>query len=113
MTYTQEQKDEWNALVLEIMMLGFAVDRHTPYCVFVDYSGHVESLSIEIRESAKNYTKEISTSEMYIEGKFIYDGDPLAHYKRKRDILKQILEDGKVDLSAFEEVRRTVIDYAF
>lgn len=110
--WTDEQKDEWNLLVLEIMMLGFAIDRHTPYCVFVDYSGHVENLRVEIRKSKEQYTVDVVLTEMYIEGEYA-TGDPLAYYKKKRDILKGILEAGEVDTSAFEEIRSTVIDYAF
>jgi len=106
-------QEEWNKLVLEIWMLGFAVDRFTPYCVFCDYSGHVESLRIEIRESKENYTKEIVGTEMNINGKYIYGVEPTDYYEKKRDILKKILQDHEVDYSAFEKVYVEVSHYEF
>jgi len=110
---TKHTPEEWNKLVLEIWMLGFAVDRFTPYCAFCDYSGHVESLRIDIRASKENYTKEIVATEMKVDGKYIYGVEPTDYYEKKRDILKKILQDHEVDYSDFEKVATTVYDYAF
>ena len=41
--------DEKDRLVCEIMQLAYLVQRHTNYCVFVRYSGHVDALELEIR----------------------------------------------------------------
>lgn len=110
---TQQERDEWNELVLEIMMLAFAVDRMTPYAVFCEYSGHVEQLSIKIVKSKDNWQSEIAASEFYLDGRLTYANDIHAFYKKKRDLLKAILAEGEVDYSRFEQVRTEVIDYAF
>jgi len=103
---------ERDCLVMEIMAMAYAVDRQTNYAVFIDYSGHVESLTVEITESKTRYTEKLATTEFYVTGKY-ESTDNLGWLKAKRDQLKHIVDTHEVETSGMEEVSRRVVEYAF
>lgn len=98
---------ERDQLILEIMALAYAVDRCTDYAVFIDYSGHVESLSIRVVQSKTNWQNEIVETEFKVTGEYILE-DPESYYKRKRDFLMEIVEQNNVDLDGLEPRIETV-----
>lgn len=102
---------ERDLLVLELMALAYAVDRQTPYAVFIEYSGHVEGMDVKIVKSKDNWQSEIASTEFYVTGKYQPDGT--GWLKAKRDHLKSILETHEVDVSAMDEVVERVVTHAF
>ncbi len=102
---------ELDLLVLEIMALAYAVDRLTDYAVFVDYSGHIEQLSVKIVESKDSWQTEIASTKFYINGKCKtnYEG----WLNAKRDHLMHIVETHEVDIDAMKAVVTQTVEYAF
>jgi len=108
-----ELEEKKNQLVLEMMALAYAVDRDTPYAVFIDYSGHVEQLSIKIVESKDLWDKEIVSTKFYTNKKYDDVPDQLKWLTMKRDHLKQILDDGEVDYCAMTQTVEHVYHHSF
>jgi 2-keto-4-pentenoate hydratase/2-oxohepta-3-ene-1,7-dioic acid hydratase in catechol pathway len=46
---------EKTKLIQEIIFLAMLVQERNGHCVFVNFSGHVESMDISIRKSKKDY----------------------------------------------------------
>jgi hypothetical protein len=89
--------NEKQKLALEIMALALLVDQNTDYCVFIDYSGHVESMDISIRQDKKNYQNKVCESKVYrIFQDLNKKGDAYASLKSRRDVLKHILEEKEI-----------------
>lgn len=112
----REQIAERGALIAEIMFLGYMVNSHTTYCVFVDFSGHVDSMSVEIAKSKNLFNEKIASTDFYT--KYADDEHPwkvttLDVLKAKRDHLKYILEEGEIDLGGMQAVHETVVTYDF
>lgn len=53
-------------LVLDIMQLGVEISKSTKTDVFVDYSGHVDQLSVRIYESGWKKSKEHYSKDIYL-----------------------------------------------
>lgn len=104
--------EERDKLILEIMALSYAVDQRTDYCVFCNFSGHVQMLSVSVRESRDRWQNEIASTEFYLNGKFEPDDD-LKWLKSKRDHLRHILDTNEVDTDAMEQVVVKSVEYAF
>lgn len=110
----EPNSEERQLLIMEIMSLAFAVHESTEYCVFIDFSGHVNSLEISIRESVERYQNKVCDTEVYSVYKEYYDiGEADAHLKAVRDILKKILKDGEVPYGEMERQIEEVVTYIF
>jgi hypothetical protein len=112
----QEQIAERGALIAEIMFLAYMVNSHTTYCVFADFSGHVDMMSIQIARSKDRYNDEIASTEFgtkYADKKQPWKVTPLGALKTKRDHLKHILDEGEINLEGMQAVRETVVTYDF
>ena len=107
--YTEEQNQERIKLVIEIMALAYLFQQKTSHCVFIDYSGHVDSLKIEIRESPENYNAELAECEFYTSGRYQeMNDDPNYWLKIKRDVIKKALDDRELPYEDMQEVAHTV-----
>lgn len=89
-----EYKVRYHKVVSEIMYLTVLVNLYTDYCVFLDYSGHVYSLSVSITPSKEDYNTILAEDEFRL--KPFKSGDGVAWLERKRDILVQILEGREI-----------------
>lgn len=49
-----------------IMTLAFQINAETERAAFVNYSGHVDSLSIQIAESKKEFDNILFTKQIYL-----------------------------------------------
>lgn len=105
-------------LVMKLMNLAYLVQCSTEYCVFINYSGHVDSLDISIRESRKNYSNELAKThiygwEQYYEYYKEYQTkkEKYAALKAKIDLFKKILTDYEIDYSMCE--RETEVNYRY
>ena len=54
-------------LVLDIMRLGVEISQNTTTDVFVEYSGHVDQLSVRIYESGWEKDKEHYSRDVYLD----------------------------------------------
>lgn len=108
---TERQK-----LIMEIIMLAVLVQENTDYCIFLDYSGHVDSIDVRIRESKKNWQNEVCESRITTKFQDYYHkdrSDHLASLKAKRDILKEILETHEIPTHEMEEHVEHIMNYHF
>lgn len=113
---TEEQKLERHKLVIEIMALAYAFQQLTDHCVFIDWSGHVDSLTVEVRESKERYQSPLAETAFYTHGRweqYRKDEDPNFWLKVKRDVLKEALDSRDVPYQEMEQVADTVYRYAF
>ena len=110
---TDAEREERDRLVLEVMALAFAVDRMTDYAVFIDYSGHVESLTVKIVESKARWQNEIASTEFYITARAHTEAPSLTYLTAKRDHLRSIADTGGIDTGAMEEVCTSTYSHHF
>lgn len=66
-------------LLGEIMSLAYLVNANTEYCVFVRYSGHIESLSVDICQgkSEDDFYIKIHDFDFYVDGRHGDDSEKL------------------------------------
>ena len=117
---TEEMKEERIRLIMQIFALGYLVQEHTDYCVFMNFSGHVDSFEIDIRESKERYNNEVCRASFKTKFDSYFDyknenseGNRLAWLKAKRDVLKEILETGDIPYSEMEEYIEKEYKYNF
>ncbi len=115
----EKYKDERIKLILEIMALAYLVNEHTEYCIFIRYSGHVDSLDIQITENKERYNTTVCESEFKTHFHNLYDfkketeDNYLAWLKAKKETLKDILDYGEIDYSDMTEHIETYASYSF
>lgn len=114
---TPEQKKERQRLFVRMLGLAYMIQLETSYCVFIDYSGHVDTLEVDIRESKKNWQQKVASCNIYTSEKyeeFQKSGeDPNFWVKEKVRILEEILESGEVDTSGMREEVETICHHYF
>ncbi len=91
--------DEETRLVLRIMHLAYLVNQRTDYCVFINFSGHVNSLHVTIAESKKRYDHDVLVSEFSTCYKVYRDQNApplLAELKARSEILERILTEREI-----------------
>jgi len=102
-------------LTIELMALAFLVNEETDYCVFIRFSGHIDSMEIEVAASKENYLNKVLRAEFdtaYKEWRKT-DQPLIANLKSRIAVLKQILKDGAIDYSELEYQECTARDYFF
>lgn len=111
----QDACAEYAALIAEVMFLSYWVNTTTEYCVFADFSGHVDSFSIEIAKSKNDYLNKIASTAFYTKyaGEQTWKITSPDLLRAKIDHLKHILETEEIDVSGMEVVREVVETYEF
>ena len=107
---------EKNKLLAEIIAFGILINQHTDYCVFVRYSGHVDSINVELCESKRKFNTKIFEDEISTAFSKYYQKDKedvLNIIKTYRDVMKQILEDGEIPYDNVVEHVEQVTTYSF
>lgn len=107
--------NEKTKLTIELMALAFLVNEETDYCVFIRFSGHIDSMEIEVAASKENYLNKVLHAEFdtaYKEWRKT-DQPLIANLKSRIAVLKQILKDGAIDYSELEYQEWTARDYFF
>ena len=108
--------DEETRLVIKIMHLAYLVNQYTNYCVFIHFSGHVNSLEITIAESKKLYMNRVLTSEFSTCYKAWRDKDArplIAELRERTELLERILTEHEIpfdDLN-YEEVYERIYQF--
>ena len=106
--------EERQRLIVEVMTLAFAVHENTDYCVFIDFSGHVNSCSISIRESKERWQNNVCETELSTAISFYRSAGEIDSYlKAAKDVLTQILKDGEIPYEMLTRHVDTVYNYTF
>lgn len=112
---TLEQKVD--IAIGKIFLLCNQINRKTDFCVFIDDSGHIESIRIRLSESKMKYNEKQILFECYYSnsGKWAHNGkDSDERLKRLEDFvstLEVILKERKIDYSLFIPVYERVLSY--
>ena len=110
-----DEINERSSLIAEIMLLSYLVNSETDFCVFAEFSGHVDSFVVRIMKSKSLYNDEIAATEFYTK----YSGDQpwkitsLDILKAKRDHLKYILDNNNIAWHDMEPIRKIITTYQF
>ena len=99
--------------IMEIMNLAFLVHQETEYCVFIDWSGHVNQLSISIRESIENYETHVADMKFYTWWQSNHKGVPYDELKAKEEVLKSILDTHHIPYDMCVKIAETTCSYSF
>lgn len=75
--------------VSELLVLANRVHRETDYCVFIDFSGHVDGLRISVAESKKHYGVKIHSWNFYTDESYNYNYN---YNNGTYEIVKETLE---------------------
>lgn len=103
------------SLALRMMQLAYLVQTHTDFCVFIRFSGHVNTLDIEIAKSKEDWKTilfEAETMRLYQEQRK-NSAPKLAHLQTKIQLLEQILSDGEIPFEDLEFVEESIGYYKF
>lgn len=112
----KERKDEYLKLMAEIAYLAFAVNVFTDYCVFFDYSGHVENVRIDIAKSKVDYSDTILSTTFYTkyeDKEYSFREFNITHLMVKRDHLLYILENHDLPYHDLTPVHHMTTTYDF
>lgn len=111
----QDKIAERGALIAEIMLLSYWVNSATEYCVFAEFSGHVDSFSVKIAPTKERYNEEVASTDFYTR----HAGDQphkiveVDWLKGKRDHLKSLLDGCEIEDLGMDEVTTFVTTYEF
>lgn len=104
---TQAFRIEKAKLLAEIMYLATVANFETNRCLFLDMSGHVDTLRISVRQDKEMYQNELATSEISLKPMKLIEDDPKlleewnAEFIKKlintRDTLKSFIKAENVD----------------
>lgn len=111
--YTEEEKQEYYRLIAQTAWLSAVVNQETDFCVFWEFSGHVNLVRISIRESKKRYEKELILTEFqtYFEKHYEYDKSSdwkLNDLRKKKAFLEYILNFHEIP---YEKATSEIIEW--
>lgn len=111
----EEIEKERIKLVIEVMALAYLFQQKTNHAVFINYSGHVDSMEVKIVNSPSDYLSELAGTQFYTSGRFEDDRryEPNYWLKVKRDVLKEALEERGIPYDDMVEVAHTVYSREF
>lgn len=114
-TDEQDKKSEYLKLMAEIAYLSIAVNEFTDFCVFFEFSGHVQHVRIEIAESKTAYQNKLASTEFYsaYQSKHTWKMVENGHLLAKRDHLKSILDDHEIPYAEMDRVQEIITTYEF
>lgn len=104
---TERQK-----LILKIMHLAYLVHEYTDYCVFIRFSGHVDDLAIDIRQSKKEWRVEAIKSEMETAYSKLKGNNSMYLYA-KIQVLEDILVYDEIDYEEMDYEEECIRHYTF
>ena len=108
-------KEDMLKLACEIFALALLVNEETDYCVFVDFSGHVDSIEVRFAESKQNYNKKIFGTDVKTNFLKRYEKnkkDNLAYLKSQRDVMKRVLDEGEIPYEELTEHIEKIVSYS-
>lgn len=101
-------------LIAEIFLLAMRVQSETNYCVFIDYSGHVETMKIRIRRSKKKYHDTVAECEFNtVVKEYSSEENTIKRMECVKETLLEILENKEVDVSNLDYEVEEIRHYYF
>lgn len=85
-------------LIAEIIQLGVHTHYRTERCVFVEFHGHIDGLTVSVRESMNVYQNEIASTSIMLTPYSFFDEDQRETFEQE---LIDTLEETKVYLETF------------
>lgn len=85
-------------LILEIIRLAYLVDNLTPFCVFINYSGHVYNLDIRICTDEDHWQETRCETQFRTKKR----SPKVSDLKKKVAILENILENHEIPYEMLE-----------
>ena len=111
------EKQEYVALFGKLASLSLVVNLYTDYCVFFNYSGHVNGVDLHITPTKNDYNNRIARSEFHAKwpelGRDVYGDDRLSDMKERVAIMERILSDAKIPTDMMSEVENITITHEF
>lgn len=104
-----KEKDEIPALLGEVQMLCYLVNKHTKYVVFCRYSGHVNGVEVELGDGKRNYTETLTRDLIYLDREEWEDSVPRLKIMKLR--LRKILRDNEIPYNELDYSVREERDY--
>jgi len=99
-------------LVMRALCLAHMVNQYTEYCVFIHYSGHVQSMDIIIAPTKKRFCERALETEFYTTYKE-YAKESDAEIKAKIEILKHILQENEIPFDDCKYTETLIREYTF
>lgn len=109
-----DKRIETAKLVGDITTLGAMVNMFTDFCVFIRFSGHVDTIDVTIAASKDDYNKNIVKGNYDLPTKKGYGDKEESLFKTLNRIkyqLKKILRDHKIDYSKLDYEEEVVRHY--
>ena len=83
-------------LVMEIISLAVLINENTELCTFVDFSGHVRTISVRVfpsnsDEHVKNINRIYSKDAHYEDESWMKEGESLTQLQEIKEVLKGYL----------------------
>lgn len=101
-------------LVIRVMALAHMVNQYTQYCVFIRYSGHVQSIEIDIARSKKQFSEIVLQTEFYtIYRDYAGAGNSEPEIMAKIEILERILQEQEIPFDGLAYSEELVREYTF
>ncbi len=108
--------EEAKKLTCDAFALALLINEHTEYCVFANYSGHVDNFEIRFAESKTNYLANIFSTELKTGFEKLYKENPddkLSYLKAQIEIMKRVLDEGEIPYEELEEHIEQIVSYTF
>lgn len=91
-------------LISDILLLGVQAHYRTKRCVFVEFHGHVNDLTVRVRKSTKEYQTELTCTSIMLEPYPFYDNDQRKAFEQEvieklqatKQHLETLLENGDI-----------------
>jgi len=103
-------------LTIKVLHLAYLVHEKTDYCVFIRFSGHVDRLEIDIRESQVNWETQVLRSEFSTKYMALRDarvGEKRAELQARIEVLEQILADNEISYDDLDYEEEYIRHYTF
>lgn len=94
-------------LMAEVMLLAMQVQEETGHAVFIRFSGHVDSINIEITESQDNWQNKLADSTFSTKSEYT-----IERLEKVKETLLGFLEEG-VDTEQLDYWVEEVYHYTF
>lgn len=109
------------ALIAEIMYLAAVANFKTERCIFVNFSGHVNTLEIDIRKDKNQYGTEIASSYITLMPYETMTDQQKQRFNERvinklldiKTVLESLIQDGDIDKEKLHEYVVKTVKYTF
>lgn len=99
-------------LIADVIISAMQAQFHTGLCIFAEYLGHVDTLSLSVRKSQAEYEKELMTGSIRLVPydfcddlqKKTFETNILLTLEAVKDQLDKLASSGDLDTEAFRQI---------